>query len=301
MDFLKPAKYFFALSATLTLASIVLLVYPGPRLSIEFTGGTRMQFTAEKPGVTAQQVEAAMKSFVSKEQLDPLVNTVGDGSFVVRIKDIDNETHKQLLGHLNSSLGPVKETQYTTIGPTVGATLKKRAALAMLVTSLGIIAYLAFAFRGIPRRYSPWKFGVVAVATLLHDVMMTVGLFVVLSHFTTFEIDILFVTALLTILGYSVNDTIVVFDRIRDNIHVQERKEDFASVCNRSVQQTWKRSCFTSIGTLIMLAAVFVLGSTTIQWFVLALIVGIILGTYSSIFVATPLLVYWNSRSQKRS
>ncbi len=167
---------------------------------------------------------------------------------------------------------------------------------AILAASLGIILYLAFAFRKIPRKYSPWKFGLVAVLTLLHDVMVTVGIFVILSHYTNFEVDTLFVTALLTILGYSVNDTIIVFDRIRDNLFFEERKETFAITANKAVNQTWKRSCYTSGSTLIMLCSLFFLGSASIHWFVLALIVGIILGTYSSIFVATPLLVYWNRK-----
>jgi preprotein translocase subunit SecF len=122
---------------------------------------------------------------------------------------------------------------------------------------------------------------------------------VILSHYTTFEVDTLFVTALLTILGYSVNDTIIVFDRIRDNLFIQERKEDFATVSNKSVNQTWQRSCFTSGATLIMLFSLLFLGSAALQWFVLTLIIGIVLGTYSSIFVATPLLVYWNDRAKK--
>ncbi len=301
MDFLKPAKYFFAASAILTVISIVLIFVPGPRMSIEFSGGTRMQFTTENAATTPEQVNKALTEFPSDENLSATVNKVGAGTFIVRMRGLDDETHKQLLAHLNTTLGTVDEAQYTTIGPTVGSTLKKRAVLALLTASLGIIIYLAWAFRKVPRRYSPWKFGMVAVATLLHDVIVTVGVFVILSRYTTFEVDTLFVTALLTILGYSVNDTIIVFDRIRDNIYVQERKEDFATVANHSVNQTWMRSCFTSGAVLIMLLSLFFLGSPSIYWFVLTLIVGIVLGTYSSIFVATPLLVYWNERSSRNT
>lgn len=296
MNFLKPAKYFFIISTAATLASFVLLFYPGARLSIEFTGGTRMEVQTDATK-TSQDVLAAMQSFPT--DLTPSVNKMQNGNYLVRLKGIDGETHKALITHLTSKLGPVSEVQYTTIGPTVGASLKIRAFYALMVASLGIILYLAFAFRKIPTKYSPWKFGIVAVATLLHDVMVTVGIFVILSHYSTFEADTLFVTALLTILGYSVNDTIIIFDRIRDNLYVQDRKEDFAVIANRSVGQTWKRSCYTSGSTLIMLLALYLFGSISIKWFVLTLIVGILLGTYSSIFVATPLLVYWNSRSKK--
>jgi preprotein translocase subunit SecF len=299
MDFLKPAKYFFVASTVATLISIGLLITPGPRLSIEFTGGTRMEVSVSA-GKTAEDVANALKSF-KDEDLSPTVNKMQNGNYLLRIKGIDDATHRKLVAHLTSTLGQVTEAQYTTIGPTVGQTLKVRALYALLAASVGIILYLAFAFRKIPRRASPWKFGVVAVATLLHDVMVTVGIFVILSHYTSFEVDTLFVTALLTILGYSVNDTIIVFDRIRDNLFQEEGKEDFAVTANRSVNQTWKRSCYTSGCTLIMLFSLFFLGSESIHWFVLALIIGIILGTYSSIFVATPLLVYWNKREKRHS
>ncbi len=295
-DFLRPAKYFFVVSTIATIVSIVLLFVPGPRYSIEFTGGTRSEISVPT-GKTQQDVLAALTSF-KETDLVPTVNRMQNGNFLVRMKGIDAETHNALLAHLGATLGKVTEVQYTTIGPTVGATLETHAIYALLVASLGIIVYLAFAFRKIPRRYSPWKFGIVAVLTLLHDVMVTVGTFVILGMFTNFEADTLFVTALLTILGYSVNDTIIIFDRIRDNLFIQERKEDFATIANRSVNQSWKRSCYTSGSTLIMLTSLFLLGSESIQWFVLTLIIGILLGTYSSIFVATPLLVYWNKRQK---
>ncbi|MEQ1772135.1 MAG: protein translocase subunit SecF, partial [Devosia sp.] len=139
-----------------------------------------------------------------------------------------------------------------------------------------------------------WQFAVGTVVALAHDVLVTVGIFSLFNM----EFDLSIVAALLTILGYSVNDTIIIFDRIRDNLFMQERKEDFATIANRSVNQTWKRSCYTSGSTLIMLLALFLLGSESIQWFVLTLFTGILLGTYSSVFVATPLLVYWNKPQQ---
>lgn len=294
-DFLKPAKYFFILSATLMVISAILVFVPGPKLSIEFTGGTRVQLHVASDTATAETVLTAVQSF-GEGDLNPTVNKMQSGDFLVRLKGIDDAKHRSLITHLTNKIGSFQEVQYTTIGPTVGETLKIRAVYSLIVASLGIIVYLAFAFRKIPRRYSPWKFGVVAVITLLHDVLVTVGVFVILSHYTNFEVDTLFVTALLTILGYSVNDTIIIFDRIRDNLFVQERKESFAITSNKAVNQTWKRSCYTSGSTLIMLFSLFFLGSASIQWFVLTLIVGILLGTYSSIFVATPLLVYWNKQ-----
>ena len=156
--------------------------------------------------------------------------------------------------------------------------------------------YIAFVFRRVPRRLSPWRFGIIAVATLLHDVIITVGIFVIISHVTSFEFDTLFVTALLAILGYSVNDTIVIFDHIRDNLGLQGRGEEFAVIADRSLKQSLNRSINTSVSTLIMLFALFFLGSESIRWFVLTLIIGAIIGTYSSLFLATPLLVYWKKK-----
>ncbi len=294
MDFLKPAKYFFILSTVATIVSIGLLFYPSPRLSIEFTGGTRMELKTATPK-TAEEMLKALQSFTGQE-LSPIVNKGNDDVFVIRTKGISDDVRKALNAHLEKEVGKIAVGQFTTIGPTVGHTLKVRAFYALLAASIGIILYLAFAFRAIPRRYSPWKFGVVAVATLLHDVMVTVGIMTLVSHSTSFEVDTLFITALLTILGYSVNDTIIIFDRIRDNLLSLEKRDDFATVCNRSVGESWKRSCYTSGSTLIMLFSLLLLGPASIQWFVLTLIIGILLGTYSSIFVATPLLVYWNKR-----
>ncbi|MFA5800167.1 MAG: protein translocase subunit SecF [Candidatus Peribacteraceae bacterium] len=296
-DFLKPAKYSFIISIILTVASIVLVFYPGPRMSIEFTGGTRMEISIAKKATTAQEVTDALSRFHG-ETLNAIVNKLQNGNFLVRMKGIGDETHKALLAYLKTPLGPLEQVQYTTIGPTVGETLKVRAAYAILAASFGIIVYLAFAFRKIPRKYSPWKFGTVAVAALLHDVMVTAGIFTIMSYYTSFEVDTLFVTALLTILGYSVNDTIIIFDRIRDNLFVQERKESFASVTNRSINQVWMRSVFTSSATLIMLFSLLLLGSASTHWFVLTLIIGILLGTYSSIFIAAPFLVIWNDRKK---
>lgn len=297
MDFLKPAKFFFALSAILTLISIVLFIVPGPILSIEFTGGTRMELRVEDESKTRADVVEAVDAF--DRDLSPVVNSGEDRRFLIRMRGIDNDQHQALLTHLTQTLGDVQELSFTTIGPTVGSSLQSRAIYALIIASLGIILYIAFVFRKIPRKYSPWKFGVVAVVTLLHDIMITVGVFTILSWYTSFEVDTLFVTALLTILGYSVNDTIIVFDRIRDNLIDDLHKHSFAELSNQAVNQTWKRSFFTSFSTLIVLFALFFLGSSSIMWFVLTLIIGIALGTYSSIFVAMPLLVLWSEQKRR--
>jgi len=249
---------------------------------------------------TKEDLQSALETLVLPEEakLDNVsISSTKSETMLLRMRDLTNPEHLALLEHLTKELGETEELQFTTIGPTVGASLKRRSVWALGIASIAIVLYIAFAFRKVPRRLSPWRFGIIAVVTLLHDVLITVGIFVILSHITNFEFDSLFITALLTILGYSVNDTIVIFDRIRDNLTYQHRTEEFSVVAERSLQQSITRSINTSVSTLIMLSSLFLLGSESIRWFVLTLIIGAIIGTYSSIFLATPLLVYWKKKS----
>lgn len=266
-------------------------------MSIDFTGGTMMEVRLPEE-TTTENLNEALASFEAEPTLGNVaISMTADSTALMRMRDISNDEHIALFAHLRNTLGDVRERQFTTIGPTVGESMKSRSMWALFIASIAIVLYIAFAFRKIPRKLSPWRFGIVAVITLLHDVLITVGVFVLISQGTTFEFDTLFITALLTILGYSVNDTIVIFDRIRDNLADQGRKEDFKTVAEKSLRQSITRSINTSVSTLIMLGCLFILGSESIKWFVLTLIVGAIIGTYSSLFLATPLLVYWKKKS----
>ena len=296
MSLLRPAKFFLGLSLALCIASVAVFIAPGPKLSIDFTGGTLMEVRFEGE-MTKEMLHEKLAAFES----DPAIGNVAlsstkDDSWLLRMRDLTNEEHLALLSYLEESLGTFTELQFTTIGPTVGATLKKRAVYALVIAAIAIVLYIAFAFRKVPKKLSPWRFGIIAVLTLLHDVLITVGVFVLISHTTSFEFDTLFITALLTHLGYSVNDTIVIFDRIRDNLAHQARNEEFVVVADRSLSQSIHRSINTSVSTLIMLLSLFLLGSESVRWFVLTLIVGTVVGTYSSLFLATPLLVYWKKK-----
>ncbi len=298
-SFTRASKFFIPLSVLLCIASLVLLFYPGPRLSIEFTGGTLMELHLPE-GKTGTDLETALKSF--KKGTETLANVsitkTRSESYFVRTVTITNEEHLAIVDHLKKQLGStLRESQYNTIGPTVGTTLKRRALLSLSVATLAIVAYIALAFRKIPRRLNPWKFGVAAIVALLHDILITVGIFTILSYFTTFQVDTLFISALLSIMGYSVNDTIVIFDRIRDNLQQDGSSKDFGALAELSLQQTLTRTLNTGIGALIMLFALFFLGSETIRWFILTLILGTFIGTYSSFFVATPMLVHWRKNN----
>ncbi|OGJ55427.1 protein-export membrane protein SecF [Candidatus Peribacteria bacterium RIFCSPHIGHO2_01_FULL_51_35] len=298
MSFLRLARIFLPVSLLLMAASVVMLITPGLRLGIEFTGGTLMEFSLPE-GKDRDALIAALDSFenenVSLESAT--VSKTKTDSYFVRTESLTNEEHLALAAHVQKTLGEVKELQFTTIGPTVGASLKNRALYALIIAAIAIILYVAVAFRKVPRKLSPIRFGVIAVVALLHDIVITVGIFTVLSHVTTFQVDTLFVTALLSIMGYSVNDTIVIFDRIRDNLGLgEERHLSFADLAEKSLKQTMTRTLNTGLGALIMLFALFFLGSESIRWFILTLIFGTVIGTYSSFFIATPLLVYWKKK-----
>ena len=227
----------------------------------------------------------------------PIIQTTGDNSLMIRIKYINEDTHKQILERLkeaNSGVA-VTELRYENIGPVIGKTLKQNAFISLALAIVFIIIFISYAFRKMPRTVSSFKFGVTAVIAIVHDVLVIVATFAILGATMNIEIDTLFITALLTVMGFSVHDTIVVFDRIRENLF-RSKGKSFEEIANDSINQTLARSINTSLTTLITLFALFVLGGESIKWFVFALIVGIIVGTYSSIFLATPFLVMWHKK-----
>jgi preprotein translocase subunit SecF len=249
----------------------------------------------QKKEITILDIENVLSAH--EEQIGvPMVFTSDEQGFVIRTKDIDDALHLQIKSDLKEQLGEFEETSFMTIGPTVGSSLKQKAIVAVIIAIIGIILFIAYSFRKVPKRINPWRFSITAIIALVHDIIITVGVFAALSHFLGYEANSLFITALLTILGYSINDTIVVFDRIRENLKYQERGETFADIANKSLNQTLSRSINTSFTTLISLIFLFLFGGETIKFFVLTLIIGFSVGTYSSIFIATPLLVHLRNR-----
>jgi preprotein translocase subunit SecF len=300
-SFVRTAKWLLPLSVLAMIASIVVFVSPGPQVSIEFTGGTLMEVQLPE-GKTRDDLSSALASFTGSGTNLSAANLsqTQKGSWFIRIPTLNNEQHTALLAHMNQTIGQVQELQYTTIGPTVGASLKHRSFWALFAACVAIVIYVAAAFRKIPKSLSPWMFGLCAIAALVHDIVITVGIFTVLSHTTTFQMDTLFVTALLSIMGYSVSDTIVIFDRVRDNLIEQgKRADNLTKLADDSLWQSFSRTLNTGLCALIMLFALLIFGSESIRWFMLALIVGTLIGTYSSFFVATPLLVFWKKWSSR--
>ncbi|UPA22321.1 protein translocase subunit SecF [Candidatus Peribacteria bacterium] len=298
MSFIKLSRFFLPLSGLLVLASIVVFIYPGPNVSIEFTGGTLMEIGLPE-GKTQQDLETAIRSFqVEGESLDAHFSRTKTGTWFVKTETLTNEQHTELLTHVESAIGDVQELQYTTIGPTVGANLKQRAFWALLIASLAIMAFVAFSFRAVPRSLNPWTFGLATILALMHDIIILLGVFTVLSYVTTFQVDTLFVTALLSIMGHSVSDTIVIFDRIRETLTGSDKHAKLADVADKALWACISRTFNTGFGLLIMLFALFIFGSESIRWFMLALIIGSIVGMYSSYFVATPILVFLRKRDR---
>ena len=220
---------------------------------------------------------------------------IGEKGLLIRSGHLSEEDHQRLLLLLqgNAKQYTVTEKQFDSIGPTIGHELRVRSAIAVVLVILLIVLYVAWAFRKVSRPVPSWKYGIVTIVALLHDVILPAGFFAILGKWYGVEVDTLFVTAILTILGFSVHDTIVVFDRIRENLRNAKKEEQFEEIVNQSLLETITRSVNTSFTVLLALTAVFLFGGESVRFFSLTLIAGIIFGTYSSIFIASPLLVSW--------
>lgn len=291
LQIIRARKIWFTISGVLVGASLVSLALYGLKLGIDFTGGTLMEIQSDKIQ-SSVEIKENLQQF--KEIGSIKAQESGQNTYLLRFKYIDNKIHNNLSALLEEAYPSYQELRYETIGPVIGSDLKRKAFISLSLAIIFIILYVAFAFRKIPRSLSSWKFGVTAVVALLHDVIITIGVFSLLGIFMDVEVDSLFVTALLTVMGFSVHDTIVVFDRIREHT-IKDHRKAFAEAANISVNETLVRSINTSVTTLITLTALFLLAGISIRYFVLALIVGIIVGTYSSVFLASPLLVVWQT------
>ena len=286
MYVIKYRKIWFVLSGVLLALSFWAIFTYGFNLSIDFKGGTLTEVK-----YTERPVQTEVESKVSALNLGGFsVRPSGDFNYIIRTRELSTEEGSSLVQTLGS---PVVERQ-NSIGPIAGAELKNKAVKAIVVVVLMIVLFITFAFRKVSKPVSSCKYGLATVVALAHDVIIPTGIFVLLGHFMGVEIDLLFITGLLAILGYSVHDTIVVFDRVRENLSInieKNIKEDFETTVGKSVTQTFGRSINTSLTIFITLLALYLVGSHATKDFSLLLIIGIIIGTYSSIFVASPLLV----------
>ncbi|MCK5413596.1 MAG: protein translocase subunit SecF [Candidatus Pacebacteria bacterium] len=352
-------KIWFVFSLIMILASIFALTKWDLKYGVDFTGGTLMELSFKNKTLSSQEIKESLREL---ELGDINVQFSGDKDVILRLKDVDEDTHQKIIESLESAVteknsegvdnneenidevivdsenemnsdavvsteNPEGDAQIETIegegvenieinqeganeknieekradiiGPVIGNELKSTAKLAIVIALIAIVLYIGWAFRKVSKPVSSFKYGIIATIALFHDVIITLGVFSVLGYLYNVEVGISFVAALLAILGYSVNDTIVVFDRTRENL-LKARDDDFEKTVNKSINETLVRSINTSFTTLLVLFTLFLFGGETIKYFIVALIVGITAGTYSSIFIASPLLVTWQKWSARK-
>jgi len=293
MFIIKYKKLFVSISATLVVLSIASMVIFGLNLGIDFKGGSllEVEYTNARPEQVV--VEDSIKKLSIGEML---IQPIGETGYSIKTRDITEKERALIVQSLGD--GAV-EKSFTSVGPSVGAELVRKSIISFILVSLGIIFWIAFSFRKVSKPVSSWKYGFIAIVSLIHDILIPVGVFAVISHFSGVEVDTLFVVAILTILGLSVSDTIVVFDRIRENIRVGHYKT-FEETVGKSLEQVYTRSIATSSTVIIALLALVFFGPSSTKVFAIMLTAGMFFGTYSSIFLASPLLVMVNKKLLKK-
>jgi preprotein translocase subunit SecF len=297
LNIIGKKNWYFIISLLVIIPGLISLFVWGFNLSIDFTGGSRIIYTFNQP--VNQKIIQTVKNTFQQEKIEVVTTQPSGKDLILRSKPINEKQNKAILEKLNKQLNPVKQEEFETIGPTVGAETTFNALKALVIASVLILLYIAWSFRQVPKPTSSWRFGVCAIIALIHDALVLIGLFSIFGHFFHVEIDSLFVTALLTVIGFSVHDTIVVFDRIRENLR-RVVGLPFAQVVNDSILQTLVRSLNTSLTAILVLVTLLIFGGESIHWFVVALLIGIASGTFSSIFNAAPLLVLWQEIDDKR-
>lgn len=297
MDIVGRRKIFLLISAILNSIAILSIVLFGFKLSIEFTGGSRLDVApTDNKAIDLQK----LKGIIEKQNVDVVtIKRTGSKDASVRTSTITDSTKNQILAKATEKGLALREKSFDTLGPTIGNEAKANALKAVGIAIVAITLYIAFAFRKVSKPISSWKFGISAIIALIHDVLMVLGAFSLFGLFFGVEIDALFITAILTIMGFSVHDTIVVFDRIRENIIKNVHNKSFDYIVNQSFNETLSRSLNTSLTVILVLLALLIFGGESIRWFIVAFLIGLITGTYSSIFIASAVLVEWNRADQK--
>jgi preprotein translocase subunit SecF len=287
MDIIQKRFIFLISSGVLTLLAVAALVVFGLKAGIDLKGGTQWQFSIGREATEADV--AHVMTQVKNEEV--IVKRADDGSYIARLRSISPEEKQEYTGALTVAYGAVVDKNFSNIGPSIGAELRQKSITAIILVLFGISLYIAFAFRKVSKPVSSWKYGMVTLVTLFHDVIMPAGLLAVLGRFKGIEIDTNFIVALLVVMGFSVHDTIVVFDRIRENLTLARGKAvSLGDIINKSIRETFARSINTSLTLMIVLVALLVFGPPSLFYFILTILVGTLFGTYSSIFVASPLL-----------
>ncbi len=297
MFIIKNKKIFIGISIVLIIFSIVSISIFRLKVGIDFKGGalTEVVYKDARPDQAELNSALGALNFGSI-----LLQPTGDMGYIVKSRDLNEAEHGLLLKTLSQDgKNILEEKSFNSIGPSVGRELTKKAIIAIILVSLAIILFIAYAFRKVSKPVSSWRYGLIAVVSLLHDVTIPIGLFAILSHYYGAELDTLFVVAALTILGLSVSDTIVIFDRIRENLR-NRVETSFPKTVGKSLEQSYVRSICTSLTVILVLLSLFFFGPVSTKYFALMLTAGMFFGTYSSIFLASPLLVLVEEWQKKK-
>lgn len=291
-NLIKYRKWLYIISLLIIIPGIISLIFWRLKPSIDFTGGTLIEIKGTKD-------KNAVLDLTNQNKFENIVFTPTENGFLIRSKPITEEQQKNFKDGLDKIKG-AQQIRLETVGPLISKEITQRAFGSIALASLVIIVYIGYSFRRVPFPANSWRFGVAAILALLHDTLVVIGIFSLIGHFYNVEVDPLFVTALLTVIGFSVHDTIVIFDRIRENL-IKRGAENFESIVNRSIVEMLPRTITTSFLVWIILLILYLFGGITIKYFVLTLVIGIFVGTYSSIFTASPLLVTWQNWKTKRT
>lgn len=294
MNIIKYRNFYFLVSLLVLIPGILAIAFWHLKLGIDFTGGTVVNFALERSADTSLIREKVLGLGYPLES----IQSIGSNEILLRLKPQTQEEINSLKNSLSQDYGVVTEQSLETVGPTISGEITQNAIKSVVLACIAIVIYIIWAFRQVPKPTTSVSFGIAVIIALVHDLLVVLGTFAILGHFLGAEINILFVTALLTVLGFSVHDTIVVFDRIRENLKKHSALA-FEEIVNRSLSQTLGRSLSTSLTVILVLIALIIFGGESIKWFAIALLVGIVSGTYSSIFNAAPILVVWNERFNK--
>lgn len=295
MNITRHRKIWFAISGGLVGLSLAMVAIFGFNLGLDFLGGLRwnIHFNGDTQVTREQLVTFFENQPILKKEA--IIQSSGENDFLITLEELKESQFDSLSKKLEQSVGPFDVISFRRVSNSIGQHFQSEAFLAIGLALLAIIIFVAIAFRKIPKSVNPWRFGGSAIIALFHDVTIIVGVFAILGAIADVELDLQFITAILATLGFSVNDTIVILDRVRENLNKQKSKESFEDVVEKSVQQTLRRSINTSLSTLFPLIFLLFFGANSIFYFMLALTIGITVGTYSSIFIAAPLLVSWKN------
>ena len=295
---IKYRKLWLIISGSMVVLSILALSIWGLRAGLDFTGGSLLEVKMAGGQPTVTQVQNSL-SGVGISSL--VVQPTGNNSVILRFQETSQEKHLAVVDALSKmelAKGGMTEVRFESIGTSVGAELRSKSFWVMFLVLLVIILYISLAFNKVSKPVVSWKYGLIAIIALFHDIVITAGIFAILGHYFAVEVNTPFVVALLTVLGYSVHDTIIVFDRTRENL--PKSRDSFADTVNHSLNQTFVRSNNTTLTVLLSLFAVLIFGGSSVRDFVLALMVGVFCGAYSSLFVASPLLVYFEQWQRRK-